>query len=102
MASGRLAAIDMVGRVNTLIYTAVDPYSFKVTISICNRNNSDVVIRLALVDGVVVDLDNADYIEYDVVIRAGGLIERPGIGMLEDQSLVGYSNKSNVSFTVWA
>lgn len=102
MTSGRLAAVDISAGTNTLIYTVEGSKSFAVTLNICNRNDSDVVVRLAFVDGVLADLDDADYIEYDIIVRAGGLLERSGIKMTPGQSIIGYSNKSNVSFQVWA
>jgi len=103
MTLGRLAAVDISAGTNTLIYT-VPPASgeFKATVNICNRNKSDVEIRLAIVDGILADLANEDWIEYDVTLRAGGLIERSGLEMTPGQSVIGYSDKSNVSFQVWA
>ena len=102
MTSGRLAAVDISAGTNTLIYTVAGSKSFSVTVNISNRNDSDAVIRLAFVDGVLANLADADYIEYDVTVRAGGLIERSGIEMTPGQSIIGYSNKNNVSFQVWA
>ena len=102
MTSGRLAAVNISAGTNTLIYTVPGSKAFSVTVNICNRNTTDAVIRLALVDGVLADLADEDYIEYNVVIKPGGLIVRDGIEMMNGQSLVGYSNKGNVSFTIWA
>lgn len=102
MTSGRLAAVNVDAGTNTLIYTIAGSKPFSVTVNMCNRNSSDVTVRLALVDGVLANLSDEDYIEYDVVIRAGGLVERSGIDMTPGQSLIGYSNKGNVSFQVWA
>ena len=102
MSSGRLAAVDINAGTNTLIYAVAGSMSFSVTVNISNRNDSDVVIRLAFVDGVLADLSDEDWIEYDIIVRAGGLIVRDGIEMVPRQSLIGYSDKSNVSFSVWA
>ena len=103
MTLGRLAAINISAGTNTLIYTVPErSTNFSATVNICNRNDSDVVVRLALVDGVLADLVDADYIEYDITVRAGGLIERSDIRMIEGQSLIGYSDSSNVNFQVWA
>ena len=99
MTSGRLSAVDITAGVNTSLYTCPTSFPMKVTVSITNRNNKDVVIRLARLDGT---LDDADYIEYDITIRANGLIERFGIELAPTQSLVGYSDTSNVSFQVSA
>jgi len=103
MTLGRLAAVDIGAGTNTLIYTVPERSgSFKATVNICNRNNSDAEIRLAIVDGGVADLAVADWIEYDIIIRSGGLMERTGLELTPEQSIVGYSDTSNVNFTVWA
>lgn len=102
MTSGRLAAKDITAGTNTSIYTAPEQHPMNVTVAITNRNDEDVVIRLALLDGAIGTLDGSDYIEYDVTIRPYGLIERSGIQMTPAQSIVGYSDTSNVSFQVWA
>ena len=99
---GRLAAVEPSVGVNTLIYTTPPGSSgISATVSICNRNATDAVIRLAFVDGVVADLVDADWIEYDVTIRAGGILERSDIRTTRGQSFVGYSNTANVNFQIW-
>jgi len=102
MTSGRLSAVDIKAGTETLIYTVEGSQPFEVTVNICNRNDSDVTVRLAFVDGVLADLVDADYIEYNITVRAGGMLERSGIKMTPNQSIIGYSDKSNVSFQVWA
>jgi len=102
MTSGRLAAVDIAAGVNTSLYTTPEAKPMEVTVNIANRNDKDVIIRLALLDGAIGTLDGSDYIEYDVTIRAKGLIERSGIQMSPHQSLVGYSDTGNVSFQVWS
>lgn len=102
MSLGRLAAIDISAGTNTLIYTVpTKSVDFSLTLNICNRNNSDVVIRFAFVDGVLTDLADEDWIEYDITIRAGGILERSSIKMVPGQSIIGYSDTKNVNFTVW-
>jgi len=103
MTLGRLASTDINAGINTLIYTVPErSVKFSCTLNICNRNDSDVLIRFAIVDGVLADLVDADWIEYNVLVRAGGLIERSELDMKRGQSIIGYSDKSNVSFAVWA
>ena len=103
MTLGRLAAVDISAGINTLIYTVPERTGeFSATLNICNRNDSDVVIRFAIVDGVLADLADEDWIEYDVTIRAGGLIERSELKMKPGQSIIGYSDSGNVNFQVWA
>ena len=103
MTLGRLAAIDINAGINTLIYTVPERTGeFSATFNICNRNDSDVVIRFAIVDGVLADLAVEDWTEYNITIRAGGLIERSELKMKSGQSIVGYSDSGNVGFQVWA
>ena len=103
MTLGRLVSTDISAGTNTLIYTVPErAISFSCTLNICNRNDSDILIRFAIVDGVLADLVDADWIEYNVTVRAGGLIERSELDMKRGQSIVGYSDKSNVNFSIWA
>lgn len=101
MPSGRLAAVDMPAGINTVIYEMPTGKIQVFSINISNRNDSDVKIRLALVDGGLSDLADSDYLEYDTVVRANGVLERSGIALAGEQSLIGYSDTGNVSFTVW-
>ena len=102
MTSGRLAAVDISAGINTLIYKNPGSHSFSATINICNRNDSDVDIRLGFVDGGLADLVAADWIEYDLPVRANGTLTRSKVEMTPNQSIIGYSSKANVSFQVWA
>ena len=101
MASGRIATVDMPAGVNTVLYTMPTGQIQVLNVGISNRNDEDVKTRLALVDGGLSDLTNADYLEFDTIIRANGVLERTGIALAGEQSLVGYSDTGNVSFTVW-
>jgi len=100
MASGRIATVDMPAGVNTVLYTMPVGVILVLTVGICNRNSSDVKIRLAFTDGG--DLTDADYLEYDTIVRANGVFERTGIALAGEQVLIGYSDKENVSFAIWA
>jgi len=99
---GKIAAVNLSATTNTLIYTVPAGSSgIDATVNICNRNSGDVAIRLAIVDGLVASLTVADWIEYDTVIAAGGVIERSGLKIYVGQSVVAYSDTSNVSVQVW-
>jgi len=100
---GRLGEVDISARTNTLLYANTSRLWFKATVSIVNRNDEDVKIRLALVTGSQAsDLTDAQWIEYDTTIRANGMLERSGISVQKGSCLVGYSNKGNVNFVVYA
>lgn len=100
MASGRLNAVDLSAGVNTLLYTMPGGRAMNVSVRIANRNDDDVLIRLALLDGDLSTLADEDYLEYDSVLRANGYIEHEIISMSQKQSLVGYSSLGNVSVQV--
>ena len=103
MSLGRLNAVDITAGTDTLIYTVPERAGeFSATLNICNRNDSDVVIRFAIVDGILADLAVEDWTEYNITVRAGGLIERSELKMKPGQSIVGYSDSGNVNFAVWA
>lgn len=91
MASGILAAVEMPVGVDTVIYTAPSGMVQKVTVNICNKNKTDVTIRL-FTKGVS--------LEYDTIIRANGVLEKTDIALGGEQSLVGYSDSYNVDFVV--
>lgn len=99
MASGRIATVDMPAGVNTVIYTMPSGTIQVLTIGVCNRNTSDVKIRLAFTNGG--ELTDADYLEYDTLVRANGVFERTGIALAGEQVLIGYSDTANVSFAIW-
>lgn len=101
MPSGRLAAVDIQAGINTLIYQVPGGRSFNVIVRICNRNDSDVKIRLALADEGLATLSDEDWsLEYDTIIRANGNLERSSVSMAGYQSIIGYSDTSNVTFQV--
>lgn len=92
MASGILAALEIPAGVNTTIYTGPTGMARRVTVNICNRNDTDVTIRL-FAKGIS--------LEYDTIIRAKGMLEKTGIALSGKQVLTGYSDSANVDFTVW-
>lgn len=92
MASGILAAIEMQAGVDTLLYTMPSGIAREVTVNICNKNTSDVLIRLVAA-GIS--------LEYDTIIRANGVLEKTDIALGGEQNLVGYSDSANVDFVVW-
>ena len=95
MATGRLGVADLAASTNVTLYTCpVDTFAVA-SVSICNRGNAPIAIRLA-----VADLDtpiNAEYIEYDVEIMAKGVLERTGIVLDAGKKLVVRSSATNVS-----
>ena len=92
MPSGILAAVDMKAGVDTLLYTMPSGMAQKLTVNICNKNTSDVLIRLVA---------NGISLEHDTIIRANGTLEKTEIALGGEQALRGYSDSSDVHFAVW-
>lgn len=95
MATGRLGAQDLVAATNTTLYTCPTDTFAVVSLSICNRSNSAVSIRVAVSDAATPT--NAEYIEYDAEILAKGVLERTGLVMQAGKYLVVRSNTANIS-----
>jgi|TARA_B100000902_G_scaffold221737_1_gene210711 hypothetical protein len=95
MATGRLGHADLAAGTNTSLYTVPANTFGIVTLSICNRGNSAISVRVAVASaGTPLD---SEYIEYDVEILAKGVLERSGIALAAGQILVVYSSAVNVS-----
>jgi hypothetical protein len=95
MATGRLGHADLAAGTNTSLYTVPTNTFGIVTLSICNRGNSAISVRVAVASaGTPLD---SEYIEYDVEILAKGVLERSGIALAAGQILVVYSSAVNVS-----
>jgi len=100
---GMISTYSLVAGINTVLYEVTGRLGFSVTVHFCNQNNYDVKIRLALVEGNLTGFVDSDYnIKYDVVVRANGTFAKTDIKIKKGQSLIGYSNCSNVTATVWA
>lgn len=95
MATGRLGVADLLADTEVTLYTC-PVNTFTVTsVSVCNRGNSAITVRLAVAEA---DIPlNAEYIEYDVEILPKGVLERTGIVLKTDERLVIRSSAPNVS-----
>ena len=95
MARGRLGHADLTGGANTSLYTVPANNFAIVTLSVCNRGNAAVSIRVSVSSaGTPAD---SEYIEYDVELLPKGVLERSGIAMAAGQIMVVYSSAPNVS-----
>lgn len=95
MATGRLGVADLGAATNQTLYTCpVDTFAVT-SVSICNRGNSAISVRLAV---AAADIPLAsEYIEYDVEILAKGVLERTGIVLDAGKKIVVRSSAANVS-----
>lgn len=99
MASGILGAVDLPATTVTDVYAVPLDTLTSMNINICNRNNVSVTIRLALSTTTGVQ-DVTEYMEYDTVIEAYGVLERTGVVMQAEKIVTAYSDTASVSVVV--
>jgi hypothetical protein len=95
MATGRLGIANLLAATDTTLYTVPTTTFTVLTVSICNRNATTATARVA-----IADLDapaNAEYIEYDVILTANGVLERTGLVLEAGKKIVVRSSAANVS-----
>lgn len=95
MATGRLGAADLSTTANTVLYTCPENIFAVTTINLVNRNSSEVRVRVAVSAGDVPT--NAEWLEYDVLIQANGVLERTGIVLDADKRIVVRTDTAGVS-----
>ena len=99
MATGRLGVQDLAVATNTAVYVVPTDTFSVVTVSVCNRGNVPVMVRIALASTATPS--NAEYLEYDTEIMPKGVLERTGIVMDTGKNLVVYSSAVNVNAVVF-
>lgn len=95
MATGRLGANDLAAATNTTVYTVPSDTFSVVTLSICNRGNQAISVRVAVSASATPTA--AEWIEYDTEVLGKGVLERTGIVMDAGRLLVVYASAANVS-----
>ncbi len=97
----RFGALDLLANTNTVLMTGANGFNSTANIRFVNRNSTPVKVRLALVDAplatALATLTDIDYLEFDIEIRANGVLENTGIPIPEDFSLVVRSDTNNVT-----
>ena len=99
MATGRLGVADLAATTNTVIYTVPASYYGITTVSFCNRNATDVTVRLAA--AAANTPANSEFLEFNAAISGGSVLERTGIVLDAGKRIVVYSSNSNVSVVVF-
>ena len=99
MASGTLGQADLAATTNTTLYTVTAGKTATVNISLCNRNNTAVTVRLAVASTSTPG--NSEYINYNAVIPACTTLERTGIVVSAGKNIVAYASIAGVSVSVY-
>jgi hypothetical protein len=95
MATGILGTANLTAATNTVLYTCPATTFGVVTLSMCNRSNSAITVRVAL--SATSTPSAAEWIEYDAEILPKGVLERTGLVLDATKNLVVYSSLANVS-----
>lgn len=99
MATGILGNADLAATTNTTVYTVpVDTFAV-VSVSICNRNADPISVRIAASTSGTPT--NAEFIEFDTVISARGVLERTGVVLEANRNIVVRSSSANVTAVVF-
>ena len=95
--SGILGTYDLKGGViQSLCVGDVDGVITS-NVSICNRNNETVYVKLAITSTENTFDDDSVYIEYETPIKPKGVLERSALAIAEGKFITIYSDKSSVS-----
>lgn len=94
MATGKLGSADLpAGGADTLLFTAGATQTFNVRFA--NRNATPVRVRVAI--GTGANPVAADYVDYDVVVLANGILEDIGLVCSTGEKVWVRADTANVS-----
>jgi hypothetical protein len=99
MASGILGQAALAATTNTTVYTVPAATLATVNISVVNTGSTQALFRLAL--AATGTPTTAEYIEYNVTLQPGSVLERNGIVLNTTKRVVAYSDAATVSVTVY-
>lgn len=98
MASGTLGQASLTAATNTTVYTAAaTPTTFNV--NMVNTTGSPVAVNLAVASSSTPAV--YDYIEFQTIIPANGVLERGGIVATAGKLIVAFANATGVSVNVY-
>ena len=95
MASGNLGSADLSKTTATLLYTVPASTLATLNIRVANRNSTTVAIRVAI--GTGASPAAKDYIDYDFLVAANGVLEDSGIVCSAGEKVWAYSSMAGVS-----
>lgn len=100
MASGILGTpADLAAGTYTTLYTVPTSTFAVASVSIVNRSNTALTVRLAVASASTPT--NAEFIEYDSTLAPKAILERTGIVMQAGKLLVVYSSAVNCNAVVF-
>ena len=100
MASGILGQVSLASTTNTTVYTVPGSTLSVVNINVLNRNPSGTANVRVAISTQSVPTDK-DYIEYDTIVPARGILERTAIALDAGKNIVAYASTSTCSVNVY-
>jgi hypothetical protein len=97
----RLNGVSVPANVDTVIYSAPSAKRATVTVSLCNRAQSNIFVSIGLCVSGATTLGDTDYIEFNVNISPGNTIERTGITPANGERIIIRTNQAGISAVVW-
>lgn len=100
MASGVLGQSALSATTNTTVYTVPSSTLAVVNINVVNRSTSATAdVRVALASTATPQVQ--EWIEFDAIVPARGVLERTGIAMNAGERVVVYASTANCSVNVY-
>lgn len=99
MANGILGQAAPAAITNTTVYTVPASTTATFCVNICNRGGSSMAVRLAIAStGTPTD---SEWLEYDTVLPANGILERTGLVAQATKNVVVYFSTIQGSVSVY-
>tara|TARA_Y100000385_G_C12668827_1_gene457054 strand:+ start:185 stop:505 length:321 start_codon:yes stop_codon:yes gene_type:complete len=99
MASGILGQSAPSAGINSLIYTVPTDTVAYANLNVVNRGAADAVVRIAL--SATSTPTTAEWVEYDTVIAAYGVLERTGFALQAGKKVVAFCDTADTSVAVY-
>ena len=100
MASGILGQTDITSvNTDTSIYTVPASKTASLTLSLVNRASTSALIRIGLCASGTIG--NSEFIEFETVLAAKGVLERTGIVLQATKQIVVRTDTANISVSVY-
>ncbi len=97
--TGVFGSLNPASNTDTTLFTVPSGKKITANLSVCNRGKGLAKVSVALCDS-----DNptlADYIEYECVIPANGVLERSALVLQNNKKIVVKATTENVSFVLY-
>jgi hypothetical protein len=99
MATGILGQSSPAATTNTTIYTVPASTTATFNIGICNRGSAEITVRLAI--AAAATPVNSEWLEYEAVIPANGVLERTGLVAQAGKLVVAYTSAATASISIF-